>query len=176
MKTLFNIEYIWDYYNKTKPINIFEGCINKFTFIKWSYENENYKILRNDKNFAEYSFVSQNFIIVLYNWKEKCSPTFHYPNNLVVYNLKKEIIKIIEPPKPKIERYKDLPFTQFWLFENIDNIKHLGIVVGEWDDEEVTHSEIRYLNLETLEFHPTIYEIRDTFGRNKPVKYVKYGI
>jgi hypothetical protein len=175
MKTIFYIDYIWDYYNETKPVKIYEGIIDKFKTITWNYEGKNSKILNKDPDFTQYTFVSQNYIIVLYDESIEYSKTFHHPNNLVIYNLKKEIIRIIKPPKPIIYKYKDLPFTQFYGIEIVDSVKHLAVFVGEWNDEEVTHSEIRYLNLVTFEFHPTYYDIWDSFGRNKPTKLEKFG-
>jgi hypothetical protein len=176
MKNTFHIKYISDWDNKNKSLKIEEGIVKDASQIHWDFECKKYFINRRDPDFTQYTFISQNYIIVLYDESEEYSPSFHHPQNLIVYNIKKEIIKIIKPPEPIIRKFKELPFTQFGHIETFNKVQYLELYVGEWNDEEVTHSEIRYLNLETFDFHPTNYEIRDTFGRNKAVKYIKYGM
>ena len=147
----FKLRYYTELYNKRNPLEINEGTIVYPLFVKWSYEGIDYEFVRNDKDFISFIFVSQEFILVNYY---KDSVAFPAPYNLVLYNLKKQMLKTIPPPKP-INVKGDLVFSGIGEEKILINgVEYLKIALGY--DSVLEHiREFRYLNLETFEFHPT---------------------
>ena len=176
----FYLKYKTELYNKIKPLKIKEGLISHPYYLRWYFENTKYEFISNYENFIIDVYTSQEFLIVCYSEDSKIYP---HPNNLVVYNLKKEVIKIIEPLKPINEFYKELPFTSLNDKEYINQQYQETIINGEKyisvgiskNDMDFGYAEFRYLNLRTFEFHPTYYDILKTRGDRGPMSYEKYG-
>lgn len=97
MKTLFNVKYSSTWDNENNPLQHLEGNINRPLYLKWNYDDIDYEIVCSEDNFISNIFLSQEFIIVCYSKKSKIHT---FPNNVIMYNLRKEVIKTIPPPKP----------------------------------------------------------------------------
>ena len=164
MKTIFHVRYLSEWYNKNNPLAVQEGCIFHSEFVKWEFENNTFEFLRKDPDFITHIYVSQQFILVLYAEEEKYSKTHHYPYNLVLYNLKKEVIKVIPPPKPK-EVAPGMAVTGLGDISVIEDKKYIRVYM-EWGNiNDTGYQETHYLDMESFEFHPSKYEVLRTRGK-----------
>ncbi len=149
--TKFNVVYWSTYENNNKPPIIEEGTVFHPQSVKWIYENNTYEFVRNDKDVILNIYVSQKFILVYY---DDSSTTFPAPYNLVLYNLKKQMLKTITSPQ-SINVEGSLPYIGVSGEKlMIDGVEHMKIALG-YDSGPERIREFRYLNLETFEFHPT---------------------
>ncbi|MDF0720353.1 hypothetical protein P0M11_10135 [Kaistella sp. PBT33-4] len=167
----YYVEYRYD--NDIKENFLQNEIALKFKRVKWKFD-DNFYIIEYDESKPYCGYFSDEFILVLFI---EDSPIHSHPNNLVLYNLKKEIFKIIQAPKPL--HYKGnnlLPISSIGKVKIIDNVKHLLVVIstGGYD---MGFSEFRYLNLETFEYHPTYYEVQELFGQysKTPTRWEEYG-
>lgn len=112
MKTTFNIEYLSEWETKNSPAHIEEGCIQDFKNVKWTFLDTLYEVNRYSPDLSRYTYVNQSNLLVLYDNEPRYSPNHPHPNNLVLYNLKKEVVKIIAPPKAR-KFFMDLPFEAY---------------------------------------------------------------
>ena len=163
----FNIKYYTELYNKINPLRILEGNIKRPLYVKWGYDNKDYEFIRNnDDDLIIDIFVSQEFILVCYSKESKNHTS---PNNLIMYNLKKEIIRVIPPPKP-INWDKTSPIYSIGDVKVIDGEKHIAVYIDTdnyFSKEKgvIGFVEIRWLNLETFDYHPTENTLIKDYGR-----------
>jgi hypothetical protein len=123
------------------------------------------------------AYLFDNCLLLLYSDNSKYNNVFPAPDNLILYNLKKEIIKTIETPKPL--QYKEnnlLTINSLGEVKIIDNVKHLLVIISTGDHDS-GFSEFRYLNLETFEYNSSYYEIQETFGQysKTPTRCEEFG-
>lgn len=156
----FNVKYWSTWENNTKPSKIFEGSIFQPAFVNWSFENSHYEFLKNDEDIITTIYVSQEFILVCYS-----EDSLHYPspNNLFLYNLKKEVIKVIPPPAPK--RGGNMPITSMGKTKMIEGVNHISVRIDDIGNSWTGNVEIHYLNSETFEYDPTFIETFFEYGR-----------
>ncbi len=158
----FKLRYYTELYNKRNPLEINEGTIVYPLFVKWSYEGKDYEFVRNDKDFISFIYVNQEFILVCYSEDSKIFPA---PYNLVLYNLKKQMLKTIPPPKTKSGNKMDIKSMGY--IKIIDGIKHISVRVDDCYKGGNGYVEIHYLNTQTFEYHPNEIETfhqMDKFG------------
>ena len=166
MKVEFNLKYHSPWDNNNKPLTITEGVISGLLYVKWNYEGIDHELIHDKDNNISSLYISQKFIIVCYSSK---SINNTFPNNLVMYNLKKEIIKRIPPPVP-INWDRISPVHGMGEIEELDGEKYLsvGILTDNYfinDGNLMGLIEIRWLNLNTFEYHPTKNDLIKDFGR-----------
>lgn len=160
MKTIFNLKYssAWD--NDNKPLQLSEGSILHLLFVKWSYGDNDYEFTKEKDNSIVSVYVNQKFVLVYYY---KDSDPFSYKNNLVLYNLKKEIINTVKAPKLKSEETKR--YNRNSKVSGIGDVieyedrKYIEVIIEpdfpeEYDKGEYYY-EIQLLDLQTFEYHPT---------------------
>lgn len=131
----------------------------KFKEVKWEYEEKHYNFIYDDAK-PYTGFFGDDFILILYL---EDSLNFPSPNNLVLYNLKKEIIKVIPPPAPK--QGGSMPITSMGSTEIIDGVKHISVRIDNIGNSWTGNVEIHYLNSETFEYHPTAIKTFFEYGR-----------
>lgn len=155
----FDTRYDTDLYNKNYPLRVTHGTILRPLYVIWNFRGRNFEILRNNEDFIISMNVSQEFILVCYS---EDSLNFPAPNNLVLYNLKKEIIKVIPPPVPINWQH---PSSIYSIGEEkiIDGRKYIDVWIGFGDPQYYAQVELRYLDLETFEYHPTEYKYNEIF-------------
>ncbi|WP_027383054.1 hypothetical protein [Epilithonimonas caeni] len=169
--------YIKSLYPEDEKKNRLErenGIIEDPIELSWFDDFQKYCLEWSEQERPSKIFLSDKFILVLFY---KDSNTCPYPNNLVRYNLKKEVIGIIQTPKPL--QYKGnnlLLISSIGKVKIIDNVEHLSVVIST-GDYDMGFSEFRYLNLETFEYHPTYYEIQELFGQysKTPTRWEYFG-
>lgn len=166
MKTLFTVKYnsTWD--NENSPLQLSEGKIDRPLYIKWIKQDVDYEIISNEIDFISSVFAFQDFIVVCYS---KDSKDHGFPNNLVIYNLKKEIIKIIHPPIP-INWNKISPIYSIGEIKEIETEQYISVYIDTdnyFSKEKgvIGFVEIRWLNLKTFEYHPTEHTLIKDYGR-----------
>ena len=166
MKILFNVKYSSTWDNENSPLQLFEGNIDRPLYVKWNYEDTDYEIIGNEDDFISNVFLFQEFIIVCYSKKSKVHA---FPNNVVVYNFRKEIIKIVLPPKP-INWNKISPIYSIGEIKEINGENYLATYIDTDNDFSkekgvIGFIEIRWLNLKTFEYHPTEHSFIKDYGR-----------
>lgn len=166
MKILFSVKYnsTWDHENK--PLQFSEGNIDRPLSIKWKMQESDYEIVSNQVNFISRIFAFQDFIMVCYS---KNSKDHSFPNNLVIYNLKKEVIRILPPPIP-INWDKISPVYSIGEIKEIDGEKYIAVYIDtdnyfSREQGVIGFIEIRWLNLNTFEYHPTEHTLMKDYGR-----------
>lgn len=165
----FYIKYINGEYN-TNPTKINEGLVRSFMYIRWYYKEKMYEFSREDNDERIFLIhVFQEYIIVCYPTEKKFNKSFPSPNNLVLYNLQKEVIQIIPPPKPISNWKRYSPNENLGGIKIIDGVKHIQVTIHGYD---VPHKpsleyimEFRFLNLETFQYHPTEHWLLEYYGR-----------
>lgn len=152
----YTVEYRYD--NDEKKHIICNESALKFKKVKWEYEGKHYNFIYNDTK-PYVGFFGNNFILILYL---EDSPHFPPPENLVLYNLKKEVIKVIPPPIPI--HWKQLS-SIFSIGEEriIDGRKYIEVWIGTGHPQDYAQVELRYLDLETFEYHPTENRYNEIF-------------
>lgn len=170
----FNIKYLYPEDVKEYELEKEDGIIENPIELSWLYNSLRYSFEWTEEERPYRVLLSNEFILILFYKDSSIHPQ---PNNLILYNLKKEIIKIIETPKPlQFKGNNQLPISSIGNVRIIDNVKHLLVVisVGIYD---IGFSEFRYLNLETFEYHSTYYEIQELFGQysKTPTRWEEYG-
>jgi len=86
-----------------------------------------------------------------------------------MYNLKKEIIRVIPPPKP-INWDKISPIYSIGEIKEIDGENYIATFIDTdnyFSKEKGVKGfiEIRWLNLKTFEYHPTEHSFIKDYGR-----------
>lgn len=166
MKILFNIKYSSTWDNENNPLQLSEGNIDTPLYVQWNYKDIDYEIISNEDDFISKIFLSQEFIIACYSKKSKIHT---FPNNVIMYNLKKEIIKVILPPKP-LNWDKISPIYSIGEVKEIDGENYIATYVDTdnyFSKEKgvIGFIEIRWLNLKTFEYHPTENTLIKDYGR-----------
>jgi hypothetical protein len=148
--------------NKNCESEINKNLFDKPQKIKWIKDGIDYELLSTEQNYIRDVYLQDDYLIVLYFGD---SINFPHPQNLVVYNLNKEIIKIINTPKLKsIEARRFTGKEERRFIEAItgyvvdyEDKKYIKIAVGP--NVPVEHYfEFQLLNLKTFEFHPSYSE------------------
>jgi len=190
----FPEEISWTFDSKKYSIHShIEYKTERVGFNKWIR-----KSINNYHDLIRYAYLLHENILVLYSAINELNRLYPPPNNLILYNLKKEVVKVIENPtikKVEEQRAKDIasakPLT-FWdkLFGNkpIEKEYYVSPFLSIWGIKEiegrkyiqVNLEEIPsytwytyYLDAETFEFHPKYYDYNEDDGRYS--KCIEYG-
>lgn len=163
MKILFNVKYSSTWDNENNPLQLSVGNIDRPLYVKWNYEGTDYEIVGGEDNFISNIFLSQEFIIVCYS---KIHP---FPNNTIIYNFRKEIIKIIPPPIP-INWDKISPIYSIGESKEINGEQYIAVYIDtdnyfSKEKDVIGFVEVRWLNLKTFEYHPTENTLIKDYGR-----------
>lgn len=171
----FEIEYRYTSYENITPLET--GIISRPKKIHWIYEGKSYSIeskletktiLGNNGgtvsviangiyDYIREAYLSTNFIILLYSDSIKYNKIYPHPNNIVIYNLKKEIIKIITKPELINKFPNGEQGTMYSIKEPIEfeSSIYIPVYIGYSIRDFKNYIETRYLNVETWVFHPT---------------------
>ena len=148
---------------------IFGGCTylleSKLEFKSILSENEGTKIIVSNSiyDFITSAYLGDKYAIVLYSIDLQFNKVHPKPNNLILYNLKKEITKIIPPPNPINWKGNPAIFS-IGDVEILESREYISVYISEgYFAENVV--EKRYLDLETLEYHPTENIFVKNYGR-----------
>lgn len=114
-------------------------------------------------DFISKVYLMDDSLLVLYAENIEYNNIFPPPNNLVLYNLKKEVIKVIPPPVSK--RGGNMPITSMGNTKMIDGVKYISVRIDDIGNSWTGNVEIHYLNSETFEYHPTVIETFFEYGR-----------
>lgn len=150
--TKFSIKYDTDIYNKIHPLQVETGCIIKPLYIQWKYEGNDYSFSAHGDQPVASIYLCQDFILVQYARNEKL------PEHLFLYNLRKEVIKLIKTPE-LISR-ETRKYAAKGCIEALGNTiyyggkKYLKVSIGPSISEE-HYFEQQLLDLTTFSFHPT---------------------
>jgi len=140
--------------------------------IEWDFEGTPYYLEWNKTDKPLYILLEDTFLLALFSSKNPIHP---HPNNLVLYNLKKEVVKIIAPPKAKGSKC-ELPIIGISDIKVINEEHFIPVHIASGDSAEEFYQETHFLDLVNFEFHSTYYDVMQTFGRsNVPTRYEKYG-
>lgn len=161
--------YIKSLYPEDEKKNGFEkenGIIEDPIELSWSDNIHKYNFEWSENERPAKIFLSSEYILILFYKNSTIHP---HPNNLVIYNLKKEIVKIILPPKP-INWNKISPIYSIGDIKEIDGENFLATYIDTDNDfskekEVIGFIEIRWLNLKTFEYHPTENTFIKDYGR-----------
>jgi len=159
----YNVEYRYD--NDIKENFLQNKVALKFKKVEWKFDDNFYR-LEYDEAKPYCGYFSDEYILVLFIEDSLVHP---HPNNLLMYNLKKEIIKIIPPPTP-INWDKVSPIHGIGEIKKIDgeNYISVGISTDNYFLKEkgvIGFIEVRWLNLKTFEYHPTENTFIKDYGR-----------
>ncbi|SEW41741.1 hypothetical protein SAMN05421841_2864 [Chryseobacterium wanjuense] len=159
----YKVIYRDEYYNQHYPKIVSNVNILHPLEISWHYENKIFSLLSSSDDYIGNAYVSDNFLIIRYT---ENSNTLHFANNLIVYNLNKEIIHIIPPPKPK-KWSKSNSIYSLGDKKIIEGKEHIAVSIfkADYNDNHSGQEEIHYLNLENLEYHPSYFESHYDSGR-----------
>ena len=167
--------------------------------ITWIYSSKLYEIVPkleftkiNDltifnssvRDYMNSAYLFDDKILILYHPDIKFNNCHSHPYNLVLYNLKKEVVKVIENPmlkkveeqkaidktnekpptlwqkiwgiKPPKKHYFVYPMSRLFEITEIKGKKYIPVSL----DINPEDCYIYYLDLETFEFHPKYYDYR----------------
>ncbi|WPO82963.1 hypothetical protein SD427_01080 [Chryseobacterium sp. JJR-5R] len=161
--------YIKSLYPEDEKKNGFEkenGIIEDPIELSWSVNIHKYSFEWSEKERPAKIFLSPEYILILFYKNSIIHP---HPNNLVMYNLKKEIVRIVLPPKP-INWNKISPIYSIGEIKEIDGENFLATYIDTDNDFSKEKGvmgfiEIRWLNLKTFEYHPTENTFIKDYGR-----------
>lgn len=135
----------------------------RFTSILDSEGGSKVIAINSEFDFIYKVYLSNKNLLVLYSNDLKDNKIFPPPNNLVLYNLEKEVMKII--PTPKSTNGLKMPITSMGSIKMIDGIKHISVRIDNTYFDGYGDVEIHYLNTNTFEYHPTFIEKHKEYGR-----------
>jgi len=159
----YKITYQDEYYNQHYPKIVCNVNILHPLEISWQHENKVFSLLSSPEDYIGNAYLANNFLLVRYT-DRSVSP--HFASNLIVYNLNKEIIHIIPPPKPKKWENSNSVYS-LGNKKNIDGQEYIAVSIfkADYNDNRSGQEEIHYLNLENFEYHPSYFENYYDSGR-----------
>ncbi len=162
----FYIKSLYPEDEKKNGLERESGIIEDPIELAWSDNIQKYNFVWTEEDRPAKVFLSDKFILILFY---KDSPNSFHPNNLIIFNLKKEIIKVIPPPKP-INWDKISPIYSIGEVKEIDGENYIATYVDTdnyFSKEKgvIGFVEIRWLNLKTFEYHPTEHSLIKDYGR-----------
>ena len=159
----YKVIYRDEYYNQHYPKIVCNTNILHPLEISWHYENKIFSLFSSPEDYIGNAYVSDNFLLVRYTDR---SSSLHFANNLIVYNLNKEIIHIIPSPKPKKWSNSNSIYS-LGDKKIIEGKEHIAVSIfkADYSDNRSGQEEIHYLNLENFEYHPSYFENYYDSGR-----------